>query len=42
MVVALAISGPYEAVVSEVSPSSPPHTPAPSVHRIHRQLAPPE
>lgn len=31
-----------ETVVSEASPSSPAHTPAPSVHRIHRQLAPPE
>ena len=37
---ALEISGPCESVVSEVSPSKLPHTPAPSVHRIHRQLAP--
>lgn len=42
MVAALEISGLCETVVSEVSPSSPPHTLAPSVHRIHRQLAPPE
>lgn len=42
MAAALEISGLCETVVSEVSPSKPPHNPAPSVHRIHRQLAPPE
>lgn len=41
VVAASEISGLCETVVSEVSPSNPPHTPAPSVHRIHRQLAPP-
>ena len=41
-VAALEISGLCKSAVSEVSPSSSPHTPAPSVHRIHRQLAPPE
>lgn len=41
-VAALEISGLCKSVVSEVSPSSSPHTLAPSVHRIHRQLAPPE
>lgn len=42
IVAVLEISGLCETVVSEVSPSNPPHIPAPSVHRIHRQLAPPE
>ena len=42
VVAASEISGFCETVVSEVSPSNPPHNPAPSVHRIRRQLAPPE
>lgn len=42
LVAALETSGLCETVVSEVSPSNPPHTPAPSVHRIRRQLVPPE
>lgn len=42
LVAALEISGLCETVVSEVSPSNPPHTPAPSVRRIRRQLVPPE
>lgn len=41
-VAALETSGFCETAVSEASPSNPPHTPAPSVHRIHRQLVPPE
>lgn len=40
MAAALEISGPCETVVSEVSPSMLLHTPAPSVHRIRKQLAP--
>lgn len=40
MAAALEISGLCETVVFEVSPSKLPHTPAPSVHRIRRQLAP--
>lgn len=42
MVASLEISGFCDAVGSEVSPSGPLHTPVPSVHRIHRQLGPPE
>lgn len=39
VVAALEISASCEMAVSGVSPSNPPHTPAPSGHRIRRQLA---
>lgn len=42
VVAALGTSAPCEAAGSEVSPSTPPHTPEPSGHRSRRQLAPRE